>query len=645
MITQKTIQEVIESAKVEEVIEDFINLRRRGVNLIGLCPFHDEKTPSFTVSPSKNIYKCFGCGRGGDAITFIKDHEGFSYPEAIKYLARKYGIEIEEKIYSKEEQETIELKDSLYIVNEFAKDYYKDKLLNTDEGKSVGLSYFKSRGFREATIKKFNLGYSPNDRDGLTKAAVDAQYNIDHLRAVGLTTKNDRDFFWSRVMFSIHNLSGKVIAFAGRTLSTDKKTPKYINSPETEIYNKRKTLYAMYFAKPKIRKEDECILVEGYTDVISLHQSGIENVVASSGTSLTVDQIRLIKRYTNNVKVLYDGDPAGIKAAIRGLDLILEQDMNVRLVTLPEGEDPDSYLHAVGKEAFANYLNEKAKDFVLFKTDLLLSEAGQDPIRKAGVLKDIVASIALIPDALKRSLYVQQCASMMHLEETLLTAEVNKAIKGNLKKRRLEMNRQESGYNEDRFITEKKSSPQQPLSEPLIQVNYREKDIIRILLTLGDKLYDENKNITVAQYLLLNLGTIIDSFSDPLYLKIIKRVEEIINDGKTFKPSDLIHDEDEDIKQATIDFLSSPFSYAAWEERGVYLQTQKVPEENFIKDSYQAILRFKLEKIKGLLTEVRSTINQIDPSSEEYKIAIKAMQQLLKERNNIADELNTVILN
>jgi DNA primase len=645
MIKQETIQEVIETAKVEEIIEDFVNLKRRGVNLIGLCPFHDEKTPSFTVSPSKNIYKCFGCGRGGDAITFIKEHEGFSYPEAIRYLARRYNIEIEEKEYSQEEKETIELKDSLYIVNEFASKYYEDKLFNTDEGKSVGLSYYKSRGFREATIKKFHLGYAANDRDGLTKSAIDKQFNIDHLRALGLTTKNDRDFFWSRVMFSIHNLSGKIIAFAGRTLSTDKKVPKYINSPESDIYNKRKTLYAMYFAKTHIRKADECILVEGYTDVISLHQSGIENVVASSGTSLTVDQIRLIKRYTQNVKVLYDGDTAGVMAAMRGLDLILEQDMNVRLVLLPEGEDPDSYLHKVGKDAFAKYLDEEAKDFVLFKTDLLLADAGDDPIRKAGILKDIVASIALIPDAIKRSLYTQQCAKMLSIDEELLTAEVNKVIKGNIKKKRLDIQRNQPRVNEDKWVQEKKVIGAQPTSAAQPPVNYREKDIVRILLTLGDKMYDEDKNVSVAQYLLINLGTIIDSFADPVYLKIIKEADQLIKDKGSFDVKYFIQHTDEKVKSATIDFLASPFSYANWEEKGIMLQTQKKPEDNFIKDSYQAILRFKLEKIKGLLTEVRDTINQLDSDSEEYKIAIKAMQQLLQERNNIAKELNTVILN
>lgn len=352
MITQKTIQEVMNTAKVEDVVGDFVNLRRRGVNLIGNCPFHDEKTPSFTVSPSKNIYKCFGCGKAGDPVRFIMDHEHISFPESIRFLAQKYRIEVEETEQTAQEIENKHIIDSYYIVNQFAKDYYTDVLFNRVEGKNIGLSYFKERGFREATIKKFQLGYATDDRDEFTKKAIDKKFNIEHLRTLGLTTKSDVDFFRARVMFTIHNISGKVVAFAGRTLSSDKKQPKYINSPESDIYNKRAVLYGLYFAKEAIRKQDECILVEGYTDVISLHQGGIENVVASSGTSLTKEQIRLVKRYTPNIKIIYDGDQAGIKAALRGLDLVLESDLNVKLVLLPDGHDPDSFLASQGSDAF-----------------------------------------------------------------------------------------------------------------------------------------------------------------------------------------------------------------------------------------------------------------------------------------------------
>ncbi|MBK8669789.1 MAG: DNA primase [Saprospiraceae bacterium] len=352
MITQKTVQEVMNIARVEDVIGDFINLKRRGVNMIGNCPFHDEKTPSFTVSPSKNIYKCFGCGKGGDSVRFIMDHEHLSFPEAVRFLAARYRIEIEETENTAQEIEQKQVTDSLYIVNDFARDYFTDVLFNRSEGRNIGLSYFKERGYRESTIKKFQLGYATEERDEFTKKAIDKKFNIEHLRTLGLTSKSDLDFFRSRVMFTIHNVSGKVVAFAGRTLSSDKKQPKYINSPESEIYNKRAVLYGLFFAKEAIRKADECILVEGYTDVITLHQGQIENVVASSGTSLTREQIRLIKRYTPNIKIIYDGDPAGIKAALRGLDLVLESDMNVKLVLLPDGQDPDSFLAAQGTEAF-----------------------------------------------------------------------------------------------------------------------------------------------------------------------------------------------------------------------------------------------------------------------------------------------------
>ncbi|MFZ1750313.1 MAG: DNA primase, partial [Saprospiraceae bacterium] len=436
MITQKTIQEVIQSARVEEVVSDFVNLKRNGANLKGNCPFHDEKTPSFIVSPSKNIYKCFGCGKGGDPVRFIMDHEKMSFPESIRFLAEKYKIDIEETESSADEKEKKLVTDSLYIVNEYAKEYFIDVLFNRSEGKNIGLSYFKERGFRESTIKLFELGYATEERDEFTKKAVDKKFNIEYLHSLGLTTKSDYDFFRSRVMFPIHNVSGKIVAFAGRTLSSDKKVPKYINSPESEIYNKRSVLYGLYFARDAIRKADECILVEGYTDVITLHQGGIQNVVASSGTSLTKEQIQLIQRFTPNIKILYDGDPAGIKAALRGLDLVLEANMNVKLVLLPDGQDPDSFLALKGSSEFVDYLEIHQEDFVFFKTRVLLQESGNDPIQKAGTIRDIVNSIAKIPDTFKRTLYIRQCSAMLEMSEPILVDEVNKVIKSDLKNKK-----------------------------------------------------------------------------------------------------------------------------------------------------------------------------------------------------------------
>lgn len=443
MITQKTITEIFETAKIEEVVGDFVNLRRRGVNMIGLCPFHNEKTPSFTVSPNKGIYKCFGCGKGGNSVNFVMEHEQFSYPDALRYLAKKYGIKIEEKQLSPEQDLERQRKDSLFIINDFAVNYYHDNLINSDIGKSVGLSYFKQRGFREDTIKKFQLGFAFDKKDHLTLAMVNKGYNIDLLKTVGLTSKYGRDFFRNRVQFPIHNLSGKVIGFGGRILVNDKKQPKYLNSPETEIYNKSRVLYGIYFAKKAIRQEDNCFLVEGYTDVISLNQAGIENVVSSSGTSLTVGQIQLIKRNTPNITILYDGDAAGIKAALRGLDLVLEQDMNVKVVLLPEGEDPDSFVQSVGTERFKQYVKEKAADFILFKTNLLIEETANDPIKRAELIKDIVGSIARIPDPIKRSVYVRECSGLMEISEQILVDEANKAVMRLVKNRRKEQQNEE----------------------------------------------------------------------------------------------------------------------------------------------------------------------------------------------------------
>ncbi|NRB62798.1 MAG: DNA primase, partial [Saprospiraceae bacterium] len=398
MISQKSIQEVLDTARVEDVVQDYVSLKRRGSNFIGLCPFHNEKTPSFSVSPSKNIYKCFGCGEGGGPVQFLMAHDHLSFPEAIRLLAKKYGIELEETQKTAEQVQQQQKQDSLYIVNQFALDYYQDQLFHTDRGKSVGLSYFKNRGFKEETIRKFGLGYAPPGKDNFIQKALAKGYDKSLLQELGLVSRYDADFFRDRVMFTIRNLSGKVIAFAGRIMQKDVKAPKYINSPETEIYHKSDVLYGAFYAKGPIRKEDECILVEGYTDVISLHQSGIENVVASSGTSLTTGQIRLIKRNTPNIKILYDGDAAGIKAALRGLDLVLEQDMNVKVVLLPEGEDPDSYLQSVGVHAFKDYVQQEAKDFILFKADMLLRDPNLDPVKRAENIQDIMGSVARIPD-------------------------------------------------------------------------------------------------------------------------------------------------------------------------------------------------------------------------------------------------------
>ncbi len=676
MIAQKSVQEIIETAKIEEVVEEFVNLKRRGVNMIGLCPFHNEKTPSFIVSPAKNICKCFGCGKGGGPVQFMMEHEQLSFPEALRYLAKKYNIEIEETVTSQESIEERQLNDSLYLINEFARDFYQDQLFNTNVGKSVGLSYFKSRGFREETIKKFGLGFAPDGKDKFTLTAINKGYNIDLLRKLGLTSKYDSDFFRNRVMFTIHNLTGKVIGFGGRILQKNVKAPKYINSPETEIYFKSKVLYGAYFAKKAIRQKDECIMVEGYTDVISLHQAGIENVVASSGTSLTVEQIRLIKRYTPNIKILYDGDAAGIKAALRGLDLVLEQDMNVKVVLLPDGEDPDSYLQSVGSTAFEEYIETEAKDFILFKTDLLLKEAGDDPIKKVKVTQDIINSIARIPDPLKRSVYIQRCATLTEIDEKALIESVNKQVVGHIRKRREDEKRAKRQREREQKQQQQSSNPppsgdmnfpdapppeteegevatdilptQQKTSVPSDGSALQERDIIRLLLNSGAQVFDKEDNITVAEYILGNIEDVLDDFDDKKYEAVAKAYYQRLLDNQTIDLNYFLTHEDKKIGDTVLDIVASRYELSPnWlEKHGIELQTQKMPEENFTDDSINALLRFKFKKVVKMCEANQQKLRQLtsDTDPNQLMLLMKMQQKLINMRNDLAKQLKTVVL-
>ncbi|MEZ4908937.1 MAG: DNA primase [Saprospiraceae bacterium] len=493
MITKRSIERVTETARIEEVVGNFVNLRRRGVNLIGLCPFHNEKTPSFTVSPSKNIYKCFGCGKGGDSVNFVMEHEGYSYIESIQYLAKMYGIQLEEVEVSDEYKKSEEKDQSLFIINEWAKNKFSHYLFNTQYGSKVGLAYFKERGFREAIIKKFDLGFALDEADALTKSAMETQYNVELLKELGLTSQSNRDFFRNRVMFTIHNLSGKPIGFAGRIMGKNDKLPKYINSPESSIYNKRKTLYGLFFAKNEIRKQDFCYLVEGYTDVISLVQSGIENVVASSGTSLTTEQILLIKRYTSTIKVIYDGDAAGINAAVRGLEMIIAESMNVKLVILPENHDPDSFIQEVGTSSFQEYVEKNEKDFVLFKVNLLLKDAENDPIKKANVLKDIIKTLSVVREPILRSMYVRECSNIMKIDEKIIYNEINKLIKTEIKEKNLKRLRDENEDLKTDLTIAGGDEDKEKISQTVYQVSdaYQENELMKILLTKGCKIYNK----------------------------------------------------------------------------------------------------------------------------------------------------------
>ncbi len=655
MIPPKQVQEILDLTRIEEVIEDFVTLRKRGVNLIGLCPFHNEKSPSFNVNPTRNIFKCFGCGKGGDAVTFLMEHEHFSYPDALRWLARKYNVEIQEIVRSPEQVAEIQYTDSLYIVNDFALQHFQQQLFDTDEGKSVALSYFKQRGLREETIRNFGLGYAPDQWDLLLKTAKSKGHDPDMLRKLGLVNQEaTRDFFRARVMFAVHNLSGKVAAFAGRTMSSDKNTPKYINSPETEIYVKNKILYGAFQAKKAIRQKDECILVEGYMDVISLHQAGIENVVASSGTSLTEGQLQLIKRNTNNLKILYDGDPAGIKAALRGLDLALEQDMNVRIVLLPHKEDPDSYVQKYGGEAFTEFTTRESKDFILFKTQLLLAETKGDPIKKSILVKDIVASIAKIPDPIKRSLYLRECSALMEVDENALVSEINKLIQTALKKKADKDARSPSAASDSPDVA---PNPEFPTADPALVTprerpvqkgdEFQERDIVRLLVLYGEQMLPKEQ-MTVAAYILLDIEESLDTFDFPLYGRFAREYHQMIVEGKSVDRHYFLNHENPQICELTVNILSMPWEMSPnWEERfNNPLQNQPMPDLNFDIDARQALDRFKLRKLMKMceinLVRIRAASEEGDMDTMMHYMRVQ--QKLNESRNELAARVGTVVL-
>ena len=448
MIDQPTIDRILDAAQIYDVVSDFVTLRKRGVNYVGLCPFHDDKTPSFYVSPAKGLCKCFACGKGGNAVHFIMEHEQMSYPEALKYLAKKYGIEIKERELSNEEKLAQSERESLFIVNQFARDYFQNILRNHVDGRSIGMAYFRNRGFRDDIIEKFQLGYCTESHDAMAQEAIKKGYKKEFLIKTGLCYETDdhrlRDRFWGRVIFPVHTLSGKVVAFGGRVLASATKgvKVKYVNSPESEIYHKSNELYGIYFAKQAIVKQDRCFLVEGYTDVISMHQSGIENVVASSGTALTPGQIRLIHRFTNNMTVLYDGDAAGIKASIRGIDMLLEEGMNIKVCLLPDGDDPDSFARKHNSTEFRQFIQEHETDFIRFKTNLLLEDAGKDPIKRAELIGNLVQSISIIPEAIVRDVYIKECSQLLRVEDKLLVSEVAKRRETQAEKQAEQRNRE-----------------------------------------------------------------------------------------------------------------------------------------------------------------------------------------------------------
>lgn len=658
MITQKSIDEVFDAAHIEDVVGDVVNLKRAGVNLKGLCPFHSEKTPSFVVSPGKNLFKCFGCGKGGNPVHFLMEHDGLTFPEAIRRLAERYRIELEETNVTDEDREEANLKESLYLLNAFAGKYYQEQLLQNEEGQRIGLSYFRERGFLEKTIRQFGLGFAPGDSDALTQAATRANYNPEYLKKLGLTTESGRDFFRNRVMFPIHGINGRIVAFAGRIMGNNPRAPKYINSPESDIYNKSSVLYGAWFAKNAIRKFDECILVEGYTDVISLFQAGIENVVASSGTSLTAGQVRLVRRFSRNIKLLYDGDKAGIKAAMRGVDIILEEDMNVRIVVLPEGEDPDSYVQRVGLQAFQEYLENQSNDFILFKTGLLLQEAGDDPIRKANLVRSIVESIILVPDAIKRSLYIKECAGMLGIPEEVLVDETNKLlIQHHKKKKRADQNNTpinqdapESGASPDLDTVEKSGgrTTSVPQRKTVNSAAFRERDLIRVLVAFGNELYDPDRELTIGKYIINQIEEVLDEFSDPHYGRIVQEIRENLVKDTSLRPDHFTGHADQTIRDKVIEILTSPDEFSLnWEQKwGIILQTQPMPEKNYKRDTEIVLRQFLIHKLNEMCAINLKSIKQLEEAGEmeDVILHIRVQQELLQRRNNLAGELNQVIL-
>lgn len=644
MISRQTIDAIFSAARVEEVIGDFVSLKRAGSNLKGLSPFADEKTPSFMVSPAKQIWKDFSTGKGGNVVTFLMEHEQFTYPEALRWLAKRYNIEIvEDREQSEEQKEEIQLRESLYIVSEFAKKFFIEQLNETEEGKNIGLSYFRERGFTKATIEKFELGYSPAKKNAFTEAAEKKGFGKNILEASGLSIykegENGIDRFRERVIFPIHSFSGRTLGFGGRILRSDVKAAKYLNSPESEIYHKSKILYGIFQAKQAILKQNECLLVEGYTDVISLHQAGIENVVASSGTALTPDQIRLIKRLTPNVTILYDGDAAGIKASFRGIDLILEQELNVKVLLFPEGDDPDSFAQKHSAEEIHAYIQENSTDFIRFKAKILLEEAQDNPIKKAELIRDIIHSISLIPNVIQRELYIQETSKLMDVREEVLFKELEQLLQRKGK---------ESGT---------KSKPvhqQHPLEvvkEETVSISPRqivEEELIRLIMQYGDLIVElkndegDTYETTVIEEIVRQFEINELCFENEMYQAILEDVKlgcqnEELRTGDFFVK---LFDEKK-TEVASEALMEKYFISENWEKKlNIFIRPK---EENIAKDVTDTILRYKTLYIEDKIKEFAQILQSPDLSGEIRNEQLEKIMILTQTRAKIFKALNRVV--
>ena len=649
MIDQATIDRINDAARIEDVVGDYVTLKRRGVNLIGLCPFHNEKTPSFNVSPAKGIFKCFGCGKGGNAVHFIMEIEQLNYYEALKFLARKYHIEVHEKELTPEEVAARNERESLFLVNEYAQKYFTDTLWRHVDGKAVGMSYFHERGFRDDIIRKFQLGYSLDQRDAFTRAALKAGYNKDYLVKTGLTMEYDdgrlNDRFRGRVMFPVHSLSGKVVAFGGRVLRKSDKMAKYVNSPESDIYHKSNELYGIYFAKQAIVREDRCYLVEGYTDVISMHQCGIENVVASSGTSLTGGQIRLIHRFTNNVTVLYDGDAAGIKASIRGIDLLLEEGMNIQVLLLPDGDDPDSFAKSHNASDFIAFIKENSTDFIRFKTKLLMEDAGNDPIKRAGLVTDIVRSIAIIPDQIIRAEYVRECSNLLNVGEQTLYYEINK-IKGREREKRFaEQHRQ--GTSAPAPVP-----PETPL--PTLQevaagrFEQEERNLLQVLIKYGHlplfKDEEAQRDKTVAEYIVEELDCDGLVLENPLHRQVLDEYRQHLGEAGFQAERHFLNHPDGRISRLAADLIADKYVLSR-----VHTRSRVVPtdEERLLELVPRLVLELKnsvvLDHIKQKLLEMKAAGEAKDYA--RIDILMEEIKQLDEVKKQLAKALGERIIN
>jgi len=645
LISQNTIQQIQARIDIIDIIGSFIKLKKRGTSYLGLCPFHNEKSPSFTVSSAKEIYKCFGCGRSGNSIGFLMDHEKYSYVEALRWLAQKYNVEIEETETTPEQKLQQLSADSLFIINSFAQKFFSDYLFNNEDGQDIGLSYLKQRGFKEEIIKKFQLGFNPEARDSFAQAAIHAQYNLELLQKSGLVAIRDEkpvDNYRGRIIFPIHNQSGKVLGFGARILKTNDRAPKYINTPENEIYVKSKILYGSYFARIAIDKADECLLVEGYTDVVSLHQAGIENVVASGGTSLTPDQLRLVKKYTNNLTIIYDGDSAGIKAALRGLDLALEESLNVKLVLIPDNEDPDSYVNKVGSEAFTQFVAANKKDFILFQLGVMLQDAGTDSNKKSAIVNQIAETISKInkaEDFTKQQDYIKQCSEILKIEETGLHALVNKFVREKINKEEARSNRESINQ------ANSEGGEDIEIDNDVVSLLYKdephERAMVRSLLEFGLKQWDEEHRVADHVFAEISENQLEELIDNKNLIALIKTYKAWYDEGLEPTAKNFTYHEDNVIRQLAMQVMDYDYEISPnWKD--VFEGKIDTREDLYKEEVFSTVNYLKLRKIKRLMEENQRDLEKTKDSDEQI-VLLQIHQHLKQMEIELTKNIGTVI--